>query len=253
MSTFQAVINQLVCLEIAHSKATDPPPPVDRLLAFAFAPNCEATPEAFVARYRELLKTGAWIPIAPAETNILEKLIWPLKSAIASYALGNYLSCVAMCGLVGEMVAMLTWDLSSVSLGGQPIDDARARGLFGSSFEKLGQDRRIQVLLTLRLIDDGARGHFENLRKIRRTYLHFFSQSHDAVASDARKAFQSASALVQSVLAIQVKDGKVVVRPELATYLATKGNWRFPVESAEEESQADVDAVDKSKKSEKDG
>lgn len=224
MSTFQAVINPLICLDIAHSKPSDPPPPLDRVLAFVFAPDVEATAEAFTARYRELVQIGAWLPVAPAEASILEKLVWPLRSAIGSYALGNHLASIAMCGLVGEMVAILLWDVSSVTYQGQPIDEAQAKQLFGSSFEKLGQDRRVQVLRASRLIDDAAKQHFDDLRYIRKRYLHLFSQPHDAVAADARKAFGAASALVQLGLAIKIKDGKVILRPELANYLGARGN-----------------------------
>jgi len=38
----------------------------------------------------------------------LEKVVWPLKSAKVCYCLGNYLACIAMAGLVGEMTAILT-------------------------------------------------------------------------------------------------------------------------------------------------
>jgi hypothetical protein len=46
-------------------------------------------------------------------------------------------------------------------------------------------------------VDRGCGGEeatvaFDSLRQIRRRYLHFFSQSHDQLANDARRAYKSA-------------------------------------------------------------
>jgi hypothetical protein len=77
------------------------------------------------------------------------------------------------------------------------------------------------------LIDESAQNHFDILRQIRRRYLHLFSQAHDEVAADARKGFTSTTTLVQLALATKIKDGKVILRPGPANYLAARGNWRW--------------------------
>jgi len=53
-------------------------------------------------------------------------------------------------------------------------------------FEELRQERRTEILLGLRLIDDDTKAAFDDLRAIRRRYLHLLSQSHERLAVDAR-------------------------------------------------------------------
>src|SRR5882672_4629215 len=193
MGTMKAWVNPIVCPEIAALKTTDQSPPADRLLDYAFAPDRERTVAAFVNRYRQVSAADDALPIAPAEPNILAKMVWPLRSAKANYALGNYLACIAMCGLVGEMVAVLIWDVSSVKLQGKTLEEDGEKLVLGSTFERLGQERRISVLVAAGLIDESAKPAFDTLREIRRRHLHFLSHPHDQAEQDARTAFRAAA------------------------------------------------------------
>lgn len=212
-----------MCPEIDTPAPGQSPVTADRLLDYAFAPEVERTCAGFVARYKELAAAGDPLPVVPAEPNILEKLIWPLRGAKGSYALGNYLSCIALCGLVGEMIAMLIWEISQVSFQGSRIDPALEKQLFGSTFERLRQERRVEVLTAAGLIDQAARESFDEVRTIRRRYLHFLSQPHAQLAGDAKRAFVAAATVVRIVLGAKFENGKVVLRPELGTYLTEKG------------------------------
>jgi hypothetical protein len=156
------------------AQATDIPQP-DRLLDYLYAPEVDRSPAAFVARYKEIAAVPDPFPIVPAEPTILQKLVWPLRHAQGSYALGNYVGCIALCGMVGEMVAIILWDISKVSLQGQAMGEAQQRAMFGSTFERLGQERRVDVLHALKLVDDTTKA-FDRLRAIRRKYLHLLSE-----------------------------------------------------------------------------
>ena len=219
MGTIATWMNPLMCPEIARMGPLDLPPKSDQLLDYLFAPQVERTAQAFTARYRALAADGDPLSIVPAEPNILEKLVWPLRSAQGSYALGNYLSCIAMCGLVGEMVTILTWDVSQLEFQRRALDDALAKQLLGSSFERLGQERRIDVLVAAGLIDDNTRRALDDLRVIRRKYLHLLSHSHAQVDADARKAFVAAVTVVRILLGVSGMNEDVVLRPDLARYL----------------------------------
>lgn len=149
--------------------------------------------------------------------------MWPLRHAKGNYALANYLGCIALCGMVGEMVAILQWDISKVTLQGHPMTDTEQKAVFGRTFEKLGQERRADVLHSLKLIDDKILEAFNRLRGLRNKYLHFLSQPHTELSVDARQAYGCALTLVSYVLGQTFVDGSVVLRPELMAYLAEKG------------------------------
>jgi hypothetical protein len=95
--------------------------------------------------------------------------------------------------------------------------------MFGSTFEKLGQERRVDVLRTLNLVDDAAKTAFDSVRNIRRKYLHFLSQTHAQVAPDARRAYEDALKVVAVVLGQSFVKGAVSLRPDLMAYLTEKG------------------------------
>lgn len=234
MPTFPGWINPLKCPEIdfVNGQPTIDPTP-DRLLAYLHAPQIDSSPAAFVARYKEIAAVPDPLPIVPAEPTILEKLVWPLRHAKGSYSLGNHVACIALCGMVGEMVAMLLWDISKVTLQGQSMNEIQQRALFGDRFERLGQHRRVDILHALRLVDDSTKAAFDRLREIRRKYLHLLSQSHTQVASDARQAYENALKVVAVVLGLTIKDGAVVLRPDLVAYLTEKGVIR-PENDAQE-------------------
>ncbi len=225
MALFRAWINPLKCFdidELVPGERPDDPPP-ERILDYLFAPEMEKGCAAFVARYREIAAVPDPLFVAPAEQSILDKLVWPLRHAKGSYALGNYLGCIALCGMVGEMVAILLWDISKVALQQKPLDQTAQRALLGSTFERLGQERRTQVLHVLGLIDDDAKAAFDDIREIRRRYLHLFYQPHGQLATDAARGYKSALQVVAVVLGQSFKDGAVALRPDLMTYLVARG------------------------------
>ena len=176
-------VNPLQCMEIDLERESSPPPGADRILDYLFAPEATRTVNAFVRRYREIAEAPGELTVAPNEPMILEKLVWPLRHANGSYALANYLGCIALCGMVGEMVAVLLWDISKVPLRERLMTEAEQKALFGNSFEKLGQERRTEVLHSLTVINDDAKAAFDALRTIRRRYLHLLSQTHQQLPS----------------------------------------------------------------------
>jgi hypothetical protein len=97
--------------------------------------------------------------------------------------------------------------------------------LFGSSFEKLGQERRVRVLTAYGLIPTKVAEMFETIRAIRRRYLHLWSQDHDRLAGDAVACFHAAIGLVVTVIGQDVKDGAIVLNPHLVKYLERQGMY----------------------------
>ena len=169
---------------------------------------------------------------APAEPRILEKLVWPLRHAKASYVVGNNLAVVALCGMVSEMVAVLLWQLAEASLNGRSMTAADEAAVFGSSFEKLGQDRRVRVLDSLGLATVEVVKMFDTIRLTRRKYLHLWSQDHEQLPSDAVACFHAAIGLVVNAIGQDLKDGAIVLNPRLVKYLQRQGIYEPPKESS---------------------
>jgi hypothetical protein len=171
---------------------------------------------------KEIAAVAHPFPIVSAEPTILGKLVWPLRHAKGSYALGNYLAPIALCGMVGEMVAILLWDIAKVTLQGHPITETEQRAMFGNTFEKLGQERRVDILHALKLVDD----HHDGLRQPARDppEVPSFPVTDTCTGGAGRPpGVRGCRQVVAVVLGVTFKEGSVVLRPELMTYLTEKG------------------------------
>lgn len=225
MTTFQAWINPLTFLEIDEPCAAKDGsiPSSDEVLRFICSPDQAYDVKSLIDRYRHISIESQRLLAAPAEKNILEKLVWPLKHSKSSYMVGNFLGTISLCGMVAEMVAILVFDISNVTINGKPMAEEQQRALFGSSFERLGQERRVSILRSYGLIDDQTKARFDLVREKRRRYLHFFSQEHTNLADDAVKVFDATVALVVSVIGQGFDDGKIVLNASLMKYLEDHG------------------------------
>lgn len=222
---FQGWINPLVFfpLDEAWVGRVNEPLTADSVLKYLCPPGADFALEALKSRYGEVSGEPKRLIAAPAEDNILSKLVWPLRNAKASYVLGNYLGTISLCGMVCEMLTLLIYEISDVTFRGKPSDPKSESDLFGAAFERLGQERRVSILKSFNLIEDELRSSFELVRKKRRLYLHFFSQEHTNIQSDAVEVFNSTVAAVVHVIGQDLQDGKIVINPNLMKYLQAKG------------------------------
>jgi hypothetical protein len=224
MRPIKAWINPLAFVEVDLALPDKPvEASLEAILRFLCPASTPSDPATLVNRYREISAEPVRLFAAPAEDRILDKLIWPLRHAKASYMVGNYLAVIALCGMVAEMVTLLMWEIAEVQLNGRDLCESDERALFGSTFERLGQERRIQVLSAYGLIDESTKGRFETPKDIRRRYLHLWSQDHESLPRDAVKAYYAAVALVATVIGQDVQDGRIVINNKLVKYLERKG------------------------------
>jgi hypothetical protein len=140
--------------------------------------------------------------------------------------LGNYLGTVALCGLVAEMFAMLLLESTDFSINGKPMDEAKQKALFGTTFEKLGQEKRIDILVAYDVIDQSLKDQFDAIRRIRRRYLHLWSEDHRSLPSDAIAAFRAATELFVRIIGQDIDKGTLVLRPGVVKYLERRGQFR---------------------------
>jgi len=244
---FSAWVNPLQFLEVDEPWAsmTEPPPTLEDVVRFLCTPGVECDLNSLVARYKEISNEERRLFAAPAEVRILEKLVWPLRHAKAAYMVGNYLGTISLCGMVAEMVAILLFELSEFHINNKLVDDKKQKELFGSTFEGLGQDRRVKVLKSINIIDEKTESAFDSLRLIRKRYLHLWSQDHEKLPKDAITAYNNAIHLVVQTIGQDIQDGKIILNPALVKYLQRKGvfkenedNFDTKGQSTEEDSKS---------------
>ncbi len=178
------------------------PADLSNALSFMGCVTMESQLGLLKRRYLEitLVEGAALLHTVPPEVKIVTKLVTPLRSAKASHMLGDLLGVIAQCGLVAEMVAMLLFDIAELRHNGEPLDDPRQRGLFGNTFERLGQERRLAVLRAYDLITDDEVSAFTAIKDLRNKYLHAFSYEPPNPERDALTAYRHAYRLVFRIL-----------------------------------------------------
>ena len=186
---FKAQINPLAFIEAELPSPSEPSSiSAETILSFLCPPGTLNDTQSLVERYKRIT-AGPTLFAAPAEPRILEKLVWPLRHAKASYVVGNNLSVVALCGMVAEMVAVLLWKLAEPKLNSRAMTEEDEKALLGSTFEKLSQDRRVKVLRAYGIIESDIANDFDTIRQTRRQYLHLWS--HRGAALLRRRPNQS--------------------------------------------------------------
>jgi hypothetical protein len=201
------------------------PPTLEDMLTFIAFEAEDDSLEGAVRRYNEITDEEGpnILHSTPAEVRIASRLVWPLRHAKASYMLGDNLGVIAQCGMVAEMVAMLLFDMADLKHGEQPLDGPLQKKLFGNTFELLGQQRRVAVLVEYGLITSEQKGWFTEIRNIRRGYLHIFSNEALDASADARKAFRFALAVVFMVLGSEDPERPTKMRDDLELFMVRNG------------------------------
>lgn len=210
-------------------------PSCDDVLEYLCVPGIKSDINNLVARYKEISKESKRLFAAPAEERILTKLVWPLRYAKSCYMVGNYLGTIALCGMVAEMIAILAFEMSTILVNGKPLDEQAETNIFGSRFERLGQDRRVSILKAYNLIDDELKASFDIIRDKRRLYLHFYSQDYSHLAPNAVEVFNATVKIVVEIIGQDIRDGKIILKPAMLNYLKKKGIAR-PNEETRDES-----------------
>ena len=218
-------LNPLAFVPTMGSSVTGAPsePTPESVLDLLCTPGVDSNVAALVRRCREMSAEPEPLFPAPADERILDKLVWPLLHAKGSYIVGNYLGSISLCGMVSEMLAILIFEVAEPEINGASMTETAQRELFGSSFEKLGQERRVSILHAYGLIDDALKASFDRIRTTRRQYLHFWSKDYDRLSLDAVACYRDALNIVVFLLGQTIRDGKLVLDPKLSKYLRAQG------------------------------
>ena len=177
----------------------------------------------YIKSYKHVSENINKLFIAPMEASIVNKLIYPLKSAIGSYMVGNYLGTIALCGMVAEMAVIFHYDTLKIQIN-EKTSDQVVKKIYNRKFEKLGQEQRVNFLNALGFLKDSLVENFDIVRETRRQYLHFLSKDISGIAPDAKKAFDATLDIVVSILGLRIGEpGKIVLNQNVIDYLNSKG------------------------------
>jgi hypothetical protein len=199
-------------------------PTPEEVLNFLCQPEMSHEITELVDRYRKISIESEPLFVVPYEENFLNSLVWPLRHAKSSFMLGNYVGVLALCGYVSEMLAIFLFEISGFNIGDKDTDDSNMSKLFGRPFEKLGQLRRIEVLLAIGEIDDDLYSLFEQVRIARNKYLHLPTERSESLESDAIETYNWTVSLVVKGLGLEVVEaGKISFKPKVMNFLKKKG------------------------------
>jgi hypothetical protein len=193
------------------------------VLKYLCAPDASSVVDAVVARHREITEQVDQLLAVPADHWILTRMVWPLRYAVGSYMVGNFVGTIALCGLVAEAFTVLLFESCEVRLGQQPLDGRLQRELLGREFGELTQERRINILGATGRIDSKMRSWFHELRGLRNKYIHPSSGSWEGASTDARKAFDLTMLVVLRFFPQLTDQGSFAVDPGLMRYLKDHG------------------------------
>lgn len=179
----------------------------------------ELMPREVLERYVEISSKETYMAIFPHTDKLFERFLLPLKSAKRLYCIAEYLASIEVSAHVGEMLALLLWQMTPITLNGKRIDPSIEKSIWGREFEKMGQEKRINLLQTFGAVSDDDARDLDYLRSTRRKYFHFWYSEIGNIKEDSLNCFLKSATLVKNVLKIEYNKGSVSVNPLLSDYL----------------------------------
>lgn len=192
----------------------------DTILKFICTPGVACDIESIKKRYKKISNEPHRLFAAPLDNNFLQKIVWPLRHAKSSYILGNYLGTISLCGTIAEMVAIMLFDISDLRINNNKITTNDERLLFGKDFEKLGQERRINILHAYGIIDDNLKKDMILIKNKRNNYLHFWSRDYRDISSDAENVYFLTISIVVKAIGQEINsEGLLCYKHEFLKYI----------------------------------
>ena len=182
------------------------------LLSFLCALDAPKDMSELKKRYEMVSKKDQSLLFSFEEPEIKENLFEPLRQAKVNYILGNYVGTIALCGIVAEKLAILIHNMHT-------CDETKR-----ANFEKKwGQQKRLDHLKNLGLIDTQARSDFGSIKAARDEALHHWIIPKKRTAQRTAQVFALAMRLVRDRIGLKIVNGTVVMNPDITRYLEERG------------------------------
>lgn len=178
-----------------------------------------------IKRYCEITDKDTHLSITPSQdyAQLTSRIIQPIILGKKYFALGEYVSCIAMSGLAAEMMTLVVWNMSEFSVAGKLLDEEEQKILFG----RIDQERRIKLLRLTNAIQNDDQNKLEEIRKIRNKYTHSWDIKSTQDKGNAKKVIRSALILFKNISGIDLyidDNGKqqLKVNPRFLKFLKSK-------------------------------
>ena len=156
--------------------------------------------DAFYARYGEL--PSLLVNFGPYMQQLLETR--------KNYVIGNFYSCVIMCGVTAETIAkdiLKKNVLIKKELTKEEIEEV------SQQFDRIDMETIKRILLKSKLIDPSLKVPFKKLAELRNEYAH---GSHTSVKEDSTKALNYLTTILDKTVSIfnthEIKEGKLFLK-----------------------------------------
>lgn len=171
------------------------------------------------SRYEKLRKESINILVGDvSDFNIIAML---LKTAISNYVIVNPLGTIASCGMIGEIMTKFLFKVWNETLQKQPLTEDNQTRLFGGTFEKQFQKRRISILYELGIIDSSTKSFFDTVNDLRNDYLHL-KKDLTNVDNDAEKIWKNTIKMLEHTLQMKIEKNKIWLNKHITEYLTKK-------------------------------
>ena len=217
MKANAALINPLsfIAVDYPSPDGSTNKPTLEEVMGFLCPPETPSDIDSLVKRYRKISQVQPRL-LFPDHPRTPEKIVWPLRQAIASYMVGNYLAVIALCGMVAEMVAIRLWNHEDLA-----VDEKKE---FGRKFHDLLHSEKIKILFRHKIITKENKHFFDDVRDTRNKYLHKWSKDHRRLPRDAIRVYRKTVRLVEISLGAQgFQDGAARLPGRLLRYLKKHG------------------------------
>ncbi len=157
--------------------------------------------------------------LLPGNSFFIEKIASPLKYAICNYMLRNSLGTVVLCGIIGEMMINLTFEVWNEEESKKRMDESEQQKTFGRKFEDLNQKKKISGLFRKEIISEKSRDYLERIREIRNEYVHFYSKDPKDIDKDALEIFKFTNKMIEEILHLEFKNKKGWMNTHFVNYV----------------------------------
>lgn len=192
---------------------------------FLRGPFARTSLDELRGRYDEISKVDRQLFAIPQHPRLFNGIVTPLHNAKAAFIMGHFLSCIALAGVICEMVAIFRFEIASIQCGGKELDASRQKLLWGKSFEMLGQKDRIGALEALGLLDEATIKAMNDVQGLRRKYMHLLTDEKSSEEADGKRAYSLAVQACAAVVGAKLQDGSFAIHfhPDLIRWLQHKG------------------------------
>lgn len=213
------VINPLHWIEALLQKPSDITH--ESILRFLCGMKTDRTISGFLIRYNEITAKHQQVDFIPVVGHFIGKLIDPLRHANACFLIESFLGTITLCGTVAEMLTILRFEIDQHQKG-NVLDEAGQKKLFGRTFEKLVQERRVEVLQALGLVSEELKGKLTLIRETRNNYLHLWSTPVKQARVDAVLIYALTVDVLVETLGIKIQNNCFELPTAVLNYLKSQ-------------------------------